>query len=119
MSEIIKYGIIGAGVMGQEHIQNINIIENAEVIAICDSNENSRNQAKMLVKESTKFYDNLEQLITNNIADAYVIATPNFTHFNILERILKTNKHLLVEKPLCTSTQDCKKGNIFSYQIKS
>ena len=114
MSNNIKYGIIGTGAMGQEHIQNINIIENAEVIAICDSNENSRNQAKMLVKESTKFYDNLEQLITNNIADAYVIATPNFTHFNILERILKTNKHLLVEKPLCTSTQDCKKFELLA-----
>ena len=27
MNETIKYGIVGTGVMGQEHIQNINIIE--------------------------------------------------------------------------------------------
>ncbi len=38
--------------MGQEHIQNINIIENAEVVAICDTNEGSRSKAKSLVKES-------------------------------------------------------------------
>ena len=34
MNNHIKYGIIGAGVMGQEHIRNINIIEKAEVVAI-------------------------------------------------------------------------------------
>ena len=38
MSKNIKYGIIGAGVMGQEHIHNINIIDNAEVVAVCDTN---------------------------------------------------------------------------------
>ena len=114
MSKIIKYGIIGAGVMGQEHIQNINIIENAEVLAICDTNENSRNKTKSLVKDSTKFYNDIDDLIRNNIADAYIIATPNFTHFSLLERILKTNKHLLVEKPLCTTTEDCKKFDLLA-----
>ena len=114
MTNTIKYGVIGTGVMGQEHSQNINIIENAEVVAICDTNENSRNQTKSLVKDSTKFYNDLNELISKNIADAYIIATPNFTHINILEHILKTNKHLLIEKPLCTTTEDCKKFEILS-----
>ena len=114
MTNTIKYGVIGTGVMGQEHIQNINIIENAEVVAICDTNENSRNQTKSLVKDSTKFYNDLNELISKNIADAYIIATPNFTHINVLENILKTNKHLLIEKPLCTTTEDCKKFEILS-----
>ena len=114
MTNTIKYGVIGTGAMGQEHIQNINIIENAEVVAICDTNENSRNQTKSLVKESTKFYNDLNELISSNIADAYIIATPNFTHINILEQILKTNKHLLIEKPLCTTTDDCKKFELLS-----
>jgi predicted dehydrogenase len=114
MTNTIKYGVIGTGVMGQEHIQNINIIENAKVVAICDTNENSRNQTKSLVKDSTKFYNDLDELISKNIADAYIIATPNFTHINILERILKTNKHLLIEKPLCTTTEDCKKFELLA-----
>jgi len=114
MTNTIKYGVIGTGVMGQEHIQNINIIENAEVVAICDTNENSRKQTESLVKDSTKFYNDLNELISKNIADAYIIATPNFTHINVLEHILKTNKHLLIEKPLCTTTEDCKKFEILS-----
>ena len=114
MSETIKYGVIGTGVMGQEHIQNINLIEKAEVLAICDTNEHSRNQAKSLVKESTKIYNNLNDLVSKNVADAYIIATPNFTHINVLEQILKTNKHLLIEKPLCTTIDDCKKFELLS-----
>jgi len=114
MSDTIKYGVIGAGVMGQEHIQNINIIENAEIVAVCDTNEISRNQAKSLVKSSTEFYNNLNELVSKNIADAYIIATPNFTHINILEQILTTNKHLLIEKPLCTTTENCKKFELLS-----
>ena len=54
MTNKIKYGVIGTGVMGREHIENINIIENAEVVAICDTNENSRKQTESLVKDSTK-----------------------------------------------------------------
>ena len=95
MNETIKYGIVGTGVMGQEHIQNINIIEKAEVVAICDTNEGSKNKAKSLVKESTIFYNNLNELISKNIADAYIIATPNYTHIDVLEQILVTNLSLI------------------------
>ena len=114
MNKTIKYGVIGAGVMGQEHIHNINIIDNAEIVAVCDPNETSNNQAKYLIKDQATFYNNIEDLISNNIADAYIIATPNFSHIDILEKILKTNKHLLIEKPLCTTTKDCKKFEILS-----
>ena len=73
MTNKIKYGVIGTGVMGREHIENINIIESAEVVAICDTNENSRKQTKSLVRDSTKFYNDLNELINDNIADAYII----------------------------------------------
>ena len=36
MTETIKYAIIGAGCMGQEHILNIELIDDAEVVALCD-----------------------------------------------------------------------------------
>ena len=37
--------------MGREHINNINIIDSAKVVAICDTNENSTNHAKSLINE--------------------------------------------------------------------
>ena len=39
MNQKIKYAIIGTGAMGREHIRNIEIIENAEVVALCDTFE--------------------------------------------------------------------------------
>ena len=41
MTEKIKYAIIGAGCMGQEHILNIGLIDDAEVVALCDTSEKS------------------------------------------------------------------------------
>ena len=36
-----------------------------------------------------------------------VITTPNFTHAQVLADALATDKHVLVEKPLCTTVDDC------------
>ena len=52
----IKYGIVGSGLMGCEHISNINLIDSAEVVAISDSNENSINKAKNLISNDIKIY---------------------------------------------------------------
>ena len=42
----IKYGIIGAGTMAREHILNISLFDNAEVVALADPHEDSLNQCK-------------------------------------------------------------------------
>ena len=103
----LKYAIIGSGTMGQEHIKNINLIDNAEVIAICDSHEKSIDLSKKLLKNKVNIFDSHIELIEAEIADAYIVATPNFTHIEILKDLLKTKAHLLVEKPFCTSVDDC------------
>ena len=37
----IRYAIIGAGTMGLEHIQNISLIKNTEIVAIVDTHKQS------------------------------------------------------------------------------
>jgi len=46
----IKYGIIGAGTMAREHILNISLIDNAEVVTLSDPHEDSLNQCKEILK---------------------------------------------------------------------
>ena len=36
-----------------------------------------------------------------------VVASPNFTHVDVLRDLLATDLHVLVEKPLCTTVDDC------------
>ena len=103
----IKYGIIGSGVMGREHIRNIEIIDNAQVVALCDNHKQSINSSLEIINNEVEVFENHKDLISANIVDAYIIATPNFTHIEILRELVKTKAHLLIEKPLCTTVEDC------------
>ena len=106
----IRYGIIGTGMMGCEHIRNLMQIEGAEVTAIADISEESRNWG---VNACTgeflpKVFNNYEELLACDDVDAVVVATPNFTHIDVMREIFKTDKHVLLEKPMCTSVEDAK-----------
>ena len=105
--KIIKYGIIGAGTMAREHILNISLIENAEVVALSDPHEASLNQCKDILKKKVPCFKNHQDMIKENLVDVYLVSSPNFTHIEILKDVIKTKKHILVEKPLCTNTKDC------------
>ena len=105
--KIIKYGIIGAGTMAREHILNISLIENAEVVALSDPHEASLNQCKDILKKKVPCFKNHQDMIKENLVDVYLISSPNFTHIEILKDVIKTKKHILVDKPLCTNTKDC------------
>ena len=103
----IKYGIIGAGTMAREHILNISLIENAEVVALSDPQEASLNQCKDILKTKVPCFKNHQDMIKENLVDVYLVSSPNFTHIEILKDVIKTKKHILVENPLCTNTKDC------------
>ena len=103
----IKYGIIGAGTMAQEHILNLSLINEAEVVALSDPHDESLKQCQELIKTEVTCFKNHLDLIKENLADVYIISSPNFTHIQILKDVIKTKKHILVEKPLCTTAKDC------------
>jgi predicted dehydrogenase len=103
-----RYGVIGTGMMGVEHIMNINHIDGAEVTAIADPFEPSRRVASSLVPGAAEF-DSASSLLGSGLCDAVVIATPNNTHVDVLGEALETDLHILVEKPLCTTVPDCRR----------
>ena len=99
--------------MGIEHIMNIAIIDGAEVTAIADPHEGSRNWALSTLKSSTgrddvAVFEDHRDLLASGKVDALVIATPNFTHAPVLEPVWETDLHVLCEKPLCTTEEDAK-----------
>ncbi|MEJ7801339.1 MAG: Gfo/Idh/MocA family oxidoreductase, partial [Ilumatobacter sp.] len=56
----------------------------------------------------TAFVDH-HQLLASGLCDAVVLATPNFTHADMLEDLLKAPVHVMAEKPLCTTVADCER----------
>jgi myo-inositol 2-dehydrogenase / D-chiro-inositol 1-dehydrogenase len=104
---VIRYGVIGTGMMGCEHIRNLREVPGVEITAIADADERSRAWGTLAVGREVEVYADPRELLARAPVDAVVVATPNFTHFDVLEAVFRTEKHVLVEKPLCTTVEDC------------
>ncbi len=104
----LNYGIIGSGMMGCEHIRNLKKIPDVDIIAIADPNEKSRKRARVLCGDSfhPTLYEDHKALLSIDNIDIVVVSTPNFSHIEIMRDIFDTDKHVLLEKPMCTNLAD-------------
>lgn len=103
----IRYGIIGSGMMGQEHIRTLSLIEGARVTAVADPDEAMRSSAAALAGGGCAAFTHHAALLESGLCDALVIAAPNHLHHQILIDVLPADLPILVEKPLCTTLADC------------
>jgi predicted dehydrogenase len=107
-SDRLRYGVIGTGMMGIEHLKNLALVPGAEVVAFADPHAESRRRARLVVGEGPAAHADHRALLDDPRVEAVVIATPNHTHRAVLEDAFATRKHLLVEKPLCTTLSDAR-----------
>ena len=106
MIQPIRYGVIGCGSMGREHIENIKAMDGAELTAIADPQPASRAAAAALLAQAPRAFEHHRELLGSGLCDAVVIATPNFTHIEMMRDALATDLHILIEKPLVTRIED-------------
>jgi myo-inositol 2-dehydrogenase / D-chiro-inositol 1-dehydrogenase len=109
MVQKIRYGLIGCGSMGREHIENIRALDGTQVTAIADTHAASRDAALALLQDAAhlpRVFTDHRDLLTSGLCDAVVISTPNFTHIEMMRDALKTDLHILIEKPLVTRIED-------------
>lgn len=94
----IRFGVLGAGNIGQQHIQLLRSgqIENA-VLAATASRSGGR------VDEAVPHFNCLEDLLDANLCDALLIATPTLSHVGATLMALQQGVHVLLEKPLAMS----------------
>lgn len=113
MVERRKYGLIGAGMMGQEHIQNLGLIEGADLVSISDPHAASLEAALAVCQPSgfanVNAYSDHHDMLTSEALDAVIVASPNHTHAAIAMELLQTDLALLIEKPLCTTIPDAER----------
>jgi len=110
--DIVRYGLIGTGMMGTEHLWNLQHLDGAVVTAVADPNpgmldwivEAAGPDGPSLVR----FADH-NDLLDSGLVDAVVVASPNHTHLDVMLDVLaRPAVHVLVEKPLCTTVADCR-----------
>ena len=104
----IRYGIVGCGSMGREHIENLQAMGGVEVTALADPHAPSRDAALACCRGAKpQVFDDHRELMKSGLCDAVVIATPNFTHVEMLrDALAEPALHVLVEKPLVTRIED-------------
>ncbi len=107
--DAIRYGIIGSGMMGVEHIRNIVALPGGVVAGLADPHPPSLDAAIAAAGAVVPTFPDHRDLIDADLCDAYVIATPNHLHVQAVLDVMATGKHLLVEKPLATTIEDCRK----------
>jgi predicted dehydrogenase len=93
--------------MGCEHIRNVNALADAEVVAVADPHPPSLDEARRAASGPIDTHDTSEALLARDDLDALVIATPNHTHRRELAAVWNTDLHVMIEKPLCTTVDDC------------
>ena len=109
MNQTIRYGIIGCGSMGREHILNLQSTECCVVTALQDPHQASIDASLALCRNvavQPRVFDSVSALLDSGSCDAVVVATPNFTHADILREVLAADVHVLAEKPLVTTMAD-------------
>lgn len=131
MNAKIRMGVVGLGGISNVHIPGILNSKDAELIAICDTNEELLRAVgdKYGIPSERRFVD-FEQLVHAEYVDAVSICTPNFLHYPVAMEAVKCRKPFCLEKPIAMNATEaealyeaCKANDIlnmvgFSYRYK-
>ena len=106
MAQHVRYGIIGCGMMGQEHMRNIALLDDCSVAAYFEPDASMAAAAHALVPEAYAA-SSLADLLAVEALDCLLIVSPNHCHIAQMQEIAATRPlPLLVEKPLFTDPAD-------------
>jgi len=100
----LSIGIIGTGRMGERHALAYEKISNANLIGFADIiPEKSQKLAEQFGKKNYS----VDEILNDKNINAIHICTPNSSHFKTTLKAIRSGKHVLVEKPMALTIEDC------------
>lgn len=99
----MKIALIGYGYWGPNIARNLSKTKKADLYAICDMDENNLDKARKLYGDDIKYVKDYHELIDD--VDAFCVALRQNVSYPIALELLEKKKHLFMEKPLATSTE--------------
>lgn len=117
---VVRYGVVGVGLMGIEHIRNLIAIDGTEVTCIADNYPASIAACEDILQEEAPNADKVHSFtnitdmvsVRPSLCDVVIVSTPNHTHFEVLMSaytLAPDSMNFLVEKPLCTTIDHCRR----------
>jgi len=101
---VIGVGIVGCGYWGANLVRNFSKLADARIVGVCDLSQQRLN-AVLGGAPGIRTYCRYRDLISDPKVDAVVVATPAGTHYSVALESLRAGKHVLVAKPLATSSR--------------
>ncbi|MBI3858873.1 MAG: Gfo/Idh/MocA family oxidoreductase [Thaumarchaeota archaeon] len=106
----VGVAVIGTGYWGTKLIREYSAIAEstgeARLVWVIDSSEPALGAIKKVVRPGTSLGKSYMDALTDPAVEAIHIAIPNELHFEIARAALESKKHVLLEKPLATSSRD-------------
>jgi len=102
----VRIGLIGAGAVAPYHCAAASALDGIELAAVCDIDEAAARRVASGCPDAAVFTDHRTMLHSGTV-DAVIVNTPHSTHLPIAVHAAAAGAHVLVEKPMATTLEDC------------
>ena len=100
----LRLGLIGCGSMMKNHVKAVTDMEEVDIVALCDV-VRERADAVAEIFPDAFITTDFRELVDK--VDAVLIALPHDLHYECGMYFAKKKKHVLMEKPLCNTEEEC------------
>lgn len=102
---MLKLVIVGTGIIVNSHIKGIEQLNDCELVAVCDINEE---KAKACAETcNVPYFLDYREIPSQVDFDAVILNLPHGLHCEVSEFFLNSGKHVLVEKPMANTVEEC------------
>jgi predicted dehydrogenase len=99
---LVKFGVIGYGYWGPNVARNLDRLDEAQLVAVCDKSAAARRKVAKTYPDVLVSEDPAELMFSPDI-DAIAVVTPVWTHYELAKAALENGKHVFVEKPFTSN----------------
>lgn len=102
----VRFGLIGYGAWGTHHARSINAVKQASLVAIAGHSPESCERAQQ-EHPSARVYASYREMLQKESLDAVDVVLPSDLHHSVSCDVLRSGRHLLLEKPMTLSIPHC------------
>ncbi|WP_066195931.1 Gfo/Idh/MocA family protein [Gracilibacillus timonensis] len=105
---MLNIAVVGTGAICPSHLQGyLTFPDQCEIVALCDIYPEKAEKVKKEFSLSSTVYSNMTDLLAQEEVDLISVCTPPYTHASLAVEALDAGKHVLVEKPMASSLEEC------------
>lgn len=100
---VLRFAIVGCGHIAKKHVVAIDAVKNAQLVAVCDTDQRRMSDFLTL---GIKGYTSYEELLADPQIDVVCICLPTGLHADFTVQAAEAGKHVVVEKPMALNLED-------------